>query len=171
MPDDLSIQQMRSGLLSRREELLAELKEVDDGLRSIANLVSVYSRLTGQSTPEDLATVPPGLTPDSEEKPLTAIVLDTVLSKGDSATFDPVGLTPEVMYKFGLELSQNQISVALRNLEKSNKIKLIRQGGPRRPAVYANLGYVEQASLSSIATARFRHLPDDEEGGGGDADT
>ncbi|MEO6192397.1 MAG: hypothetical protein ABIS20_05265 [Thermoanaerobaculia bacterium] len=155
MADTFTVEQLRSKLEEKRARLKTELGEIEEGLADLARLVSLagrddprtqgekpvrpfgirvanMSRPAKPSAPRELAG------PEPREEGLSDMFLEA--AEGKTKPFD-VRLKAVVNSKHGLNLDDKQASNALRNLLKRGKIKLIRAGGPRKPALYANLEY------------------------------
>ncbi len=149
-----SIHDIRAQLRERERELLAQL----EGVRGLLGDLEGFVERAKQFLPSTAALPSPSPTlevsdppkqsepenegdPAIEDAPITDLVLDHVVAKGDSAVYEKAGVTREIRETTNSKVEEKQISTALRGLEKRGKIKLIRPGGPRKPAIYANLGY------------------------------
>jgi hypothetical protein len=135
-------------LEEKRQYHANALREIEDGLARFDRLVSLATgeaeepimRSREVRAPEARA-AKEVVTPPREEG-YSEMFLEAALGKTDP--FD-VRLKDEVNAKHGLSLDDKQASNALRNLLKRGKIKLIRAGGPRKPALYANLDHPDPA--------------------------
>jgi hypothetical protein len=150
MTDALSVEQLRAKLEEKRRYHTEALREIDDGLARLDRLISLATGdLEVPARPREARA--PGLraakgvtTP--REEGYSEMFLEAALGKTEP--FD-VRLKEEVNRKHGLNLDDKQASNALRNLLKRGKIQQVRAGGPRKPAIYANLDYEGHRSLEA----------------------
>ncbi len=140
----LSIDEMRRDLVARRESLRADLLDVERGLKLLDEAQSVHQRLTGKVVPEPreatkqanpLVVGTPIIT--EVKMPYTQQVYETILKNRDWGEFGPEAITPAVNGAYGANLTEDQASIAMRNLAKSRKLVVVKPGGPRKRAVYA----------------------------------
>lgn len=145
MPEALSVEDLRAKLEARRQYHTDALREIADGLAHLDRLISLA---TGPIEEQAMRPREVRATEQRAAKEVTAPrdegISDMFLeaASGKTEPFD-VRLKEEVNSKHGLSLDDKQASNALRNLLKRGKIKLVRAGGPRKPALYANLEYGE----------------------------
>lgn len=144
MPEALSVEDLRAKLEARRQYHTDALREIEDGLARLDRLISLA---TGAMEEQPMRPREVRATEQRAAKEVTARdegISDMFLeaASGKTEPFD-VRLKEEVNSKHGLSLDDKQASNALRNLLKRGKIKLVRAGGPRKPALYANLDYEE----------------------------
>lgn len=138
----LSIDEMRQDLTTRRESLRSELAEVERGLKALDDAMSAYQRVTNRGTAPDttLPTEQPVTEAPSAKEvkmPYTLQVYETIRKNRDWGEFGPEAITPVVNAAYGANLTEDQTSIAMRNLAKSRKLVVVKPGGPRKRAVYA----------------------------------
>ena len=143
MTSTLSVEQLRAKLEAKREWHLAALREIESGLDQFDRLIALA---TGDM---ERAPKPPTVTaaedkgaPESLPEEADDSVPEKILEwiNEQPGAFDVKG-TPEINARYGLNLDEKRVSDIFRNLLKRHKIFLVQRGGPRKPAIYANLAY------------------------------
>jgi len=172
--EDPTPHEIRRVLSERAEQLRVELLELEQALKGLDDAMAAAKKLLAAKNKAAVASASPVRTKSGRRrskkgsKPnVTEGVLTLAFEK--EATFNPRDLAIEANEK-GLKVSQKQVSTVLRRAREDGAFQLIRAGGPRQPAIYANIGYEAEQSESYVSDmpipARYKTPKPRPEGGG-----
>jgi hypothetical protein len=165
MAENVSIEDLRTKLMKRREWHRRVLAEIDSGIEQLDRLVSLaygaweepqggrHVLADQQPVAARRADAPLPGEEDAERK-LYALRIEQVIQE-QAETFDMRDIRESVNRRFGLNISEKQASNSLRHLLYHKKLKLVRSGGPRRPAIYARHDY-EAPEEATAESSLFR---------------
>ena len=166
--------EIRRVLSERAEQLRAELLELEQALKGLDNAMATAKKLLAPKPPAVSVTARTRSAKRRSKKPgskpnVTEGVLAMAFEK--ETTFNPRDLAIEANEK-GLRVSQKQVSTVLRRARDEGVFQLIRAGGPRQPAIYANIAYEAEQNESEShvsdmpISARYKTPKPRLEGGG-----
>lgn len=129
-------------LVARRDELRAELADVEKQLTAIDSAIAKVLGRGGAPKPEPASTGQRPVARRSDQAEETSERVTERLAQylasegGREGRITAPALTDELTAK-GWGVDQKQVSGALRNLSRNGRVVLVQAGGPRKPAIYA----------------------------------
>lgn len=140
--EDPAPHEIRRVLSERAEQLRVELLELEQALKGLDSAVAAAKKLLAPKPAAVSVTARTGSTRRRSKKGAKPNVTEGVLVMAfeKETTFNPRDLAIEANEK-GLRVTQKQVSTILRRARKEGLFQLIREGGPRQPAIYANLAH------------------------------